>query len=240
MPLQILTDRGANFESQLFNALLQRVGIDHARTTAYKPSTNGQVERFHRTLNSVLGKVVAENQRDWEAHLPYAVAAYRATVHESTGYSPNFLMFGHEVRAPLDIVMGLPPHSAEPAGTVDEFVNNKLGVMRAAYESVRNRLKRSADQSGFVRDRRPRLAVQHTPQARDNAKMAAALYWPIHRARVCRPCELPHQTVSEVEGVCRACGQTAGLHTTRHSDSVAEPWQQRITCPIRKRRQSVG
>ena len=162
MPLQIVTDRGANFESQLFNALLQRVGIDHARTTAYKPSTNGQVERFHRTLNSVLGKVVAENQRDWEAHLPYAVAAYRATVHESTGYSPNFLMFGHEVRAPLDIVMGLPPHSAEPAGTVDEFVNNKLGVMRAAYESVRNRLKRSAERQKHYYDLRVKAASFET------------------------------------------------------------------------------
>ena len=158
MPLQILTDRGANFESQLFNALLQRVGIDHARTTAYKPSANGQMERFHRTLNSVLGKVVAENQRDWDTEPPYAVAKYRATVHESTGYSPNYLMFGHEVRAPLDIVMGLPPHSSEPAGTADEFVDSKLEVMRSAYESVRNRLKRSAERQKRYYDLRVKAA----------------------------------------------------------------------------------
>jgi len=158
MPLQILTDRGANFESQLFNELLRRLGVDHARTTAYKPSTNGQVERFHRTLNSIMGNVVAENQRDWDLHLPYAVAAYRATVHESTGYSPNYLMFGHEVRAPLDIIMGLTSHSAGPSRTADEFVENKLETMRLAYESVRKQLQRSAERQKHYYDLRVKPA----------------------------------------------------------------------------------
>ena len=53
-PIQILTDRGSNFESQLFAELLKRMEVGHVRTTAYKPSTNGQEERFHRTLNSIL------------------------------------------------------------------------------------------------------------------------------------------------------------------------------------------
>ena len=127
MPIQILTDRGSNFESQLFEELLRCIHVDHVRTTAYKPSTNGQVERFHRTLNSILGKVVAENQRDWDVHLPYAVAAYRATIHESTGYSPNYLMYGHEVRAPLDVVMGLPVTGSPPGIPVHDFVDEKLG-----------------------------------------------------------------------------------------------------------------
>ena len=37
-PIQILTDRGSNFESQLFAELLKRLEVDHVRTTAYKPS----------------------------------------------------------------------------------------------------------------------------------------------------------------------------------------------------------
>jgi len=90
-PLQILTDRGRNFESDLFAELCCRFEIDHVTTTAYKPSTNGLVERFHCTVNSILAKVVNEKQRDWDEHLPYAVAAYRATPHESTGYTPNVL-----------------------------------------------------------------------------------------------------------------------------------------------------
>ena len=58
-PKQLLTDRGPEFESQLFRDLVTFYGVDKLRTTPYKPSTNGIVERFHRTLNSMLGKVVS-------------------------------------------------------------------------------------------------------------------------------------------------------------------------------------
>ena len=64
MPIEILADRGAEFESELFCQLLRWLEIDKLRTTAYKPSSNGVVERFHRTLNSMLGKVISDNQRD--------------------------------------------------------------------------------------------------------------------------------------------------------------------------------
>jgi len=78
IPLQILMDSCRNFECELFADLCRRFDIDHVATTAYKPSTNGLVKRFHRRLNYMLAKVVNENQRDWDDHVPYAVAAYRA------------------------------------------------------------------------------------------------------------------------------------------------------------------
>jgi len=71
-PRQLLSDRGSEYESQLFSQLMQWMEIDKLRTTAFKPSTNGVVERFHRTLNSMLGKVVNESQRDWDEGLPIA------------------------------------------------------------------------------------------------------------------------------------------------------------------------
>ena len=70
-PLQLLSDRGPEFESDLFAQLARWLEIEKLRTTAYKPSTNGVVERFHRTLNTMLGKVVTESQKDWDDRLPY-------------------------------------------------------------------------------------------------------------------------------------------------------------------------
>jgi transposase InsO family protein len=105
---QLLTDRGPEFESELFTQFMRWMEIDKLRTTAYKPSTNGVVERFHRTLNSMLGKVVSESQRDWDERLPLVMAAYRASPHSSTGLSPNRLFLGRENRMPLDLIMGLP------------------------------------------------------------------------------------------------------------------------------------
>jgi len=54
------------FESELFSGLMKYIYIDKLRTTAYQPSTNGVVERFHRFLNAMLGKVVSSSQRVWD------------------------------------------------------------------------------------------------------------------------------------------------------------------------------
>ena len=87
-------------------------GIDKVRTTAYKPSTNRAVERFHRSLNSMLGKLVSDSQRDWVERLPYVMAAYRASRHEATGFSSYLLVFGRDVRAPIDLIFSSPGDSA--------------------------------------------------------------------------------------------------------------------------------
>jgi len=78
-PLQILTDQGPNFESNLFQQLCRLMCVDKIRTTPYKPSTNGNIERFHGTMHSMLAKLVSENQRDWDEKLPAVAFAYRAS-----------------------------------------------------------------------------------------------------------------------------------------------------------------
>jgi len=55
-------------------------------------------------LNSVFAKTVSEHQKNWDVRLPFAMAAYRSIRHEATGYTPNHLVFGREVRAPVNIV----------------------------------------------------------------------------------------------------------------------------------------
>src|SRR5207244_7486244 len=108
IPAQILSDKGGEFESTLFRELCTLLDIDKLRTSSYKPSTNANVERFHRTLNSMLVKTISTNQKDWDDRLPLVMAAYRASKHEATGFSPNFLLLGRETRATLDLVYGAP------------------------------------------------------------------------------------------------------------------------------------
>jgi len=49
------------------------------------------------------------------------MGAYRVAKHESTSYSPNFLVFGRENRAPLDLVHGSVIGDEEQL-SYDEFV----------------------------------------------------------------------------------------------------------------------
>ena len=50
IPSLITTDRGVQFESALWQNLMQLLGTKHIRTTAYHPSANGLVEHFHWKL----------------------------------------------------------------------------------------------------------------------------------------------------------------------------------------------
>ncbi|PIK59483.1 Retrovirus-related Pol polyprotein from transposon [Apostichopus japonicus] len=94
VPLQLHTDQGRNFESNLFKELAQLLGIDKTRTTAFHPQSDGMVERFNRTLEAMLSAVVSENQRDWDEWLPHVTMAYRSSVHETTGETPSVMMLG--------------------------------------------------------------------------------------------------------------------------------------------------
>ena len=143
-PRQLLTDQGPCFESALFQDLCRRLGIDKIRTTVYKPSTNGAVERFHRTLNSMLGKVVSQSQRDWDRHLPMVMAAYRATEHESTGFTPCKLFLGREMTLPIDLVLSNCVNLNPTVKNAHEFVADQEDKIKIAYETVRKFTKRLA------------------------------------------------------------------------------------------------
>ena len=138
MPIQILSDMGKEFENGILHEICRIMDIDKIKTTSYKPSTNGGIERFHRTLNAMIGKVVDRSQRDWDERLPAVMAAYRASKHEATGFSPNFLVLGEEVRAPLDLVLGEPV--SEPGEiSYEGFVEDKVKKMQEAYALVREK-----------------------------------------------------------------------------------------------------
>jgi hypothetical protein len=139
--LQLLSDQGREFDNNLMAALCNLLGIDKVRTTSYKASTNGAVERMHRTLNALLAKSVEDNQRNWSAVLPHVMAAYRSAVHESTGYSPNCLHFGREVWAPLDVMLQPPPTPC----SVDDFVDRTQHDMHYAYNLARTQLGSQAE-----------------------------------------------------------------------------------------------
>ena len=141
--MQILSDQGRNFESTLFKELCRCLGIDKIRTSSYKASTNGMLERFHKTLNSMLAKVMKESQRNWDQMLPQVMAAYRSSIHSATGFSPNFLIFGLENRAPMDLVMMNPEAARDEELSMNEFVANKQVQIMKSYNIVRNNSRQS-------------------------------------------------------------------------------------------------
>ena len=67
-PVSLLSDNGGQFVSKFFQAVCKALNIHNAFTTAYHPQTNGQVERFNRTLKSARRRYVAEDQKSWDVY----------------------------------------------------------------------------------------------------------------------------------------------------------------------------
>lgn len=138
-PGRIHSDQGRNFESSLVQQLCKIYNIDKSRTTPYHPAGNGQSERFNRTLHDLLRTLPPEQKRRWPRHLSQVTYAYNTTVHQSTGRTPYFLMFGREPRLPVDIVLGVEEREAE--APLEEWVEEHQKSLNVAYEAVQRKME---------------------------------------------------------------------------------------------------
>ena len=104
---------------------------------------NGQVERFNQTLLQMLGTLEENQKSDWKAHVPTLVHAYNATIHDSTGYSPYFLMFGRHPRLAIDAFLGLSPDTLS-AKKQTEYARKLQERLHFAYRTAQKAAKFNA------------------------------------------------------------------------------------------------
>ncbi|XP_030834466.1 uncharacterized protein K02A2.6-like [Strongylocentrotus purpuratus] len=137
------TDQGRNFESQLFKEVCQILGIKKTRTTAYNPKSDGMIERFNRTLLDMLVTLIepGKNQRDWDKYVHIATTAYRSSVHETLGETPNMMMFGRELKMLSDQYM-IQPDMEVGTDYVEELRDRMDTVYTRITEHSQKNLRR--------------------------------------------------------------------------------------------------
>ena len=139
VPESLLSDRGTNLLSHLMTDVCRLLGIKKLNTTSHHPQCNGMVERFNRTLKTMLRKYAAEFSTQWDRYLSGALWAYRNLPHDSTSEKPSFLLYGVDCRTPTEAAL-LPAHTIEPTEVSDyreEMVLSLSAAHRLAAEAIR-------------------------------------------------------------------------------------------------------
>ena len=139
VPECLLSDRGANLLSHLMMDVCELLGVKKLNTTSYHPQCNGMVERFNRTLKTMLRKHAGRFGLQWDQYLSGVLWAYRNTPHESTGEKPSFLLFGVDCRTPSEAALWPPtPLEATTVETYrEELLLNLSSARELAAESLR-------------------------------------------------------------------------------------------------------
>lgn len=101
-PLEVVTDRGTNFMSNLMKEVCKLLKIKKICTNAYHPQAN-LVERSNRELKTYLRQFVCNRPKMWDQQIPYFLFEYNTAFNSSTGFSPYELIFGRSPRIPASI-----------------------------------------------------------------------------------------------------------------------------------------
>ena len=138
-PLDLHSDQGRNYEAKLLKEICALLEIRKTRSSAKHPQGNGQTERFNHTIVQMIKAFLKNEQKDWDVHLSCLAAAYRSARHETTGFTPNLLFLGREVRLPGELDL---EHSQEHQ-SLGEYADNLRRRMKHAHHIVRERLSKS-------------------------------------------------------------------------------------------------
>ena len=146
VPDRIHSDRGPQLESALFTELCSTFGIEKTRTTPYRPQANGKCERLNRTLVTMLRRAVNKRPYDWEPLLPAVLQAYRSTISETTSFTPHSLVFGREMRLPIDFGALLPEPPRDVRTYASELAEEFEWCYRLSRECTGFRHRRAEQQ----------------------------------------------------------------------------------------------
>ena len=148
-----VSDNGGEFVNEVLQNVTKLLGIGKAKITAWRPQSNGVVERVHSTMNAMFAKSVQDNQRDWCTQLKYITYAYNTSVHRETTYSPFYLMFGRRPKMNLDLLLETP---SELYKDLDDYTETLQARMRNAFEIVGLHLEQAFDRNKLIYDTKVR------------------------------------------------------------------------------------
>ena len=138
-------DRGTHFTADVMKELWQLLGVKNRLHISYHPESSGQVERYNRTVVSILRKYIDANQKDWDVKLPLVLMAIRATPHNTTGVSPFEMMTGRRMTLPLHLLYQPGDANLAIAYTAHQYLTDLHEHLKATFSFAQEHLEKSVE-----------------------------------------------------------------------------------------------
>ena len=136
LPKFILSDNGPQFVSNLFYSFCKTLGVQQKFTANYHPQCN-MTERVNRTLKPMIAIYAQKQPQSWDREIQKLAFAIRTSINETTGETPAFLMFGRDIKGPLDMMVGDPVEGPPPNTLehvqIQEYKTSLLKNLKCAY-----------------------------------------------------------------------------------------------------------
>ena len=140
-PRSILSDRGTEFTSVIWESLTQMLGAKIKLTAPYYPQGNSVIERSHRTLNNMLRTMLLEKrQGEWSSLLPSVMLYMNSMIQERTGVSASEILFGRSPNLPSDI-------SFTPVTSLSDDREGYVKQLKRDLQDIRRKLSRVLGQN---------------------------------------------------------------------------------------------
>ncbi|XP_036072769.1 uncharacterized protein lrfn4b [Oryzias melastigma] len=153
IPVDIVSDRGPQFVSQVWKAFCAAFGATASLSSGFHPQSNGQAERTNQDLEAALRCVCSHRQSSWSALLPWVEYAHNTLTSSASGLSPFECSLGYQ--PPL-----FPEQEKEVAVP---SVQHHYRRCRRIWREARAALLRSSAANKRLADRHRTPAPTYTP-----------------------------------------------------------------------------
>ncbi|GBN53012.1 Transposon Tf2-6 polyprotein [Araneus ventricosus] len=151
LPKFLITDNATNFISNEMVEFLDRLNIQHRKSSIYYPMANGLLERAHRTMKESLASM-CESTFQWSEKLLFFKLYYNNSIHSVTKFAPAEIFFGRKQNLLLDSFF-------EPITVENE--SKYLKNIRNNMRSIRNEFAKNEEQ--YFKNNAPHIKGRKVP-----------------------------------------------------------------------------
>ena len=158
LPKIILTDQGSVFMSKMTRHMCKTFEVHKVRTSPYHPQSDGALERWHACLKGMMKRSEID-LKCWDRQLKYLLFAYRDTPHCVTGFSPFTLLFGRDVKGPLELLSSTWLEGESEEANVSEWLLNVKARMVEMSEIVSDRERKAKQEMKHFYDKSAKVKL---------------------------------------------------------------------------------